>query len=152
MHCVSLILCPLRYLIIEMTANPSVLSVLMPGVESESVSALQFIERLEELDDIDGLSWWLFTASGCAPCQDIKRKLPQWGHEFLPSSQSFCIDLSLLPQASAAFQVLSVPTLVVCLDGQEIARQVRHINFTLLKEQLARPVALWQASLFASGG
>lgn len=141
MHCASLIQSPSPYPIIVMTVEPA-----------STVPGLQFIEQLEQLDDIQGLSWRLFTAPGCAPCQDIKRKLPQWGYDFLTSSQCFCIDLSLLPQASAAFQVLSVPTLIVCLDGQEIARQVRYINFTLLNEQLARPVALWQASLSAQGG
>lgn len=142
MHCASPILSPLLFLIIEMIADHA----------DKHPPVLHAVDRLEQLEGGEGLSWCLFTAPGCAPCQDIKRKLPQWGHDFLPSSQSFSIDLSLLPQASAAFQVLSVPTLIVCLDGQEIARQVRYINFTLLKEQLARPVALWQSSLSAPGG
>lgn len=137
---------PTRYLLL------CLIIVMLADHAVESNPSLQAITALEQLDKIQGLSWLLFSAPNCAPCRGIKRKLPLWGHDFLPSSRSFSIDLSLLPQASAAFQVLSVPTLIVCLDGQEIARQVRHINFSLLKEQLARPVALWQASLSTPGG
>ncbi len=146
MHCVSLTRYLLLYLIIAMAANRSVDHL------AERFPALEAIDQLELLIDIPGLSWQLFTTPNCAPCQDIKRKLPLWAYDFLPSSRCFSIDLTVLPQACSAFQVLSAPTLIVCLDGQEIARQVRYVNFSLLREQLARPLALWQASLSATGG
>jgi len=107
---------------------------------------MRSITELSELEALPGLVFYLFSTPSCGVCQSLKLKLPRWSHDRLSTSQCYYIDLTIFPQASAQYQVLSVPTLLTFLDGQELSRQVRHINLSLLKEQLSRPVKLWQES------
>ncbi len=104
------------------------------------------ITELSELESLSGLIFLLFSTPSCGVCQSLKQKLPCWSHALLPSSRCYYIDLTIFPQACSQYQVLSAPTLLVFLDHQVLSRQVRHINLSLLKEQLSRPVKLWQES------
>lgn len=90
-----------------------------------------------------GLSFLLFSAPGCGVCDALKLKLPRWAEQQGYTAQFLWLDLTRFPEASSRFQVLTVPTLIVQLDGQELIRQLRHINLSLLQDALARPLALW---------
>lgn len=97
----------------------------------------------DEMDVSSGLVFLLFSTPDCGVCDALKLKLPEWAEHQGYKARFLWLDLSRFPQASSQFQVLSVPTLIVRLDGQELSRQLRHVNLSLLQELIARPVALW---------
>lgn len=97
----------------------------------------------DEMRVSSGLAFLLFSSPDCGVCESLKLKLPQWAENFGYQGRFLWLDLSRFPWACSSFQVLSVPTLIVSLDGQELTRQLRHVNLKLLKEQISRPLALW---------
>lgn len=107
------------------------------------VPAFLEVSSPDEMDVLSGLAFLLFSTPGCGVCDALKLKLPQWAESQGYQGQFLWLDLSRYPEASGRFQVLSVPTLIVCLEGQELSRQLRHVNLRLLQEQIARPLALW---------
>jgi len=97
----------------------------------------------DEMEVSAGLAFLLFSTPDCGVCDALKLKLPQWSETRGYQGRFLWLDLSRFPEACSRFQVLSVPTLIVTLDGQELSRQLRHVKLGLLQEQLARPLALW---------
>ncbi|WP_086480683.1 thioredoxin family protein [Oceanospirillum sanctuarii] len=97
----------------------------------------------DEMAVSSGLAFLLFSTPDCGVCDALKIKLPQWAESQGYKAEFRWLNLSRFPEASSRFQVLSVPTLIVSLDGQELTRQLRHVNLRLIQEQIARPLALW---------
>lgn len=100
---------------------------------------------LQQMRGEDGLEFLLFSTPDCGVCDALKEKLPVWAAEHGYQARFIWLDLSRFPQAASEFQVLSVPTLSVRLDGQELSRQLRHINLSLLQEQIGRAYRLWSS-------
>lgn len=101
------------------------------------------VNKPDEMDVSSGLAFLLFSTPDCGVCDALKIKLPQWAESQEYTGKFLWLDLSRFPEASSRFQVLSVPTLIVTLEGLELTRQLRHVNLSLLQEQIARPLALW---------
>ncbi|OPX54982.1 Thiol-disulfide isomerase or thioredoxin [Oceanospirillum multiglobuliferum] len=104
------------------------------------------VDDLDQLPVSTGAVFVLFSTPDCGVCQSLKHKLPIWAATLSEQVQCYYVDLVQMPQACARYQVLTVPTLIFWLDGIELVRQQRHINFALLIEQLSRSVALWQST------
>jgi len=100
----------------------------------------------DAIDLVSGLVFLLFSTPDCGVCESLKLKLPVWAENKGYPAQFIWLNLERFPEACSRFQVLSVPTLIVRLDGQELSRQLRHINLSLLEEQIERPLALWSES------
>ncbi|WP_051206412.1 thioredoxin family protein [Oceanospirillum maris] len=98
---------------------------------------------LDEMNTSSGLAFLLFSTPNCGVCDALKLKLPRWSKAQGYNARFLWLDLSRFPEACSLFQVLSVPTLIVKLDRQELSRQVRHINLHLLQEQVSRSIAIW---------
>ncbi|MFG1490812.1 thioredoxin family protein [Oceanospirillum sp. HFRX-1_2] len=101
------------------------------------------VSQPDEMIVSSGLAFLLFSTPDCGVCDALKIKLPLWAESQAYQAEFRWLNLSRFPEASSRFQVLSVPTLIVTLDGQELSRQLRHVNLGLLQEQLARPLSLW---------
>lgn len=62
-------------------------------------------------------------ASWCGPCQQFAPVFEQASAAFEPRLRFAKLDTDAQPQTSAHFQIRSIPTLIVCRGGREIARQ-----------------------------
>lgn len=58
-----------------------------------------------------------FFANWCGPCQMLKPVIEQIASEY-PQYQVYEVDTDKEPELAQAFQVMSIPTLVVMKDGQ----------------------------------
>lgn len=103
-------------------------------------------DSIEEIDVQQGLAFLLFSTPNCGVCDALKLKLPSWAMDKGLNGRFVWLNLARFPAASSHFNVLSVPTLIVRLEGQELSRQLRHVNLKLLEETLARPWQLYQQS------
>lgn len=115
----------------------------MSNFNTKSVS--RFIEAAspDEIDVASGLVFMLFSTPDCGVCEALKLKLPEWAESQGYEGRFLWLNLARFPEACSRFQVLSVPTLIVRLEGQELTRQLRHVNLRLLQEQIGRTVQHW---------
>lgn len=64
-----------------------------------------------------------FYADRCGPCQAMRPELEAFAAE--TDAVNVCkIDVDNAPELASLFGILSIPTLVLMKDGQEIARRV----------------------------
>lgn len=78
-----------------------------------------------------------FSSDGCKVCDDILPMLEGLleKHSVVVSGH---VETQNLPTVASGFGVFTIPTIILFLEGKEILRQVRYINFLELKEQIQR--------------
>ena len=83
-----------------------------------------------------------FSAPTCNVCHALKPKL------FDALKKSFCeleiisVDISKEQETAAYFNVFSIPTLLVFLQGREFLRKSRHMSVDEVVSAIARPYAI----------
>jgi len=80
-----------------------------------------------------------FSTPTCNVCHALKPKISQEFEENFPKIKQVFIDSSLTPEIPAHFNVFSVPTILVFLDGKEFSRESRNVSVAALVEKIARP-------------
>ena len=78
-----------------------------------------------------------FSSDGCNVCENI---LPRLEEIFKKHSKimSAHIEVQNLPSVASVFSVFTIPTIIIFLEGKEILRQARFINFLELGQQIQR--------------
>lgn len=76
-----------------------------------------------------------FWATWCGPCQRQGIILEDMVKDSFPIAK---IDVDAEPELARRFRVMSIPTLIVFKDGQEVKRLVGLHNRTQLEEALAQ--------------
>jgi thioredoxin-like negative regulator of GroEL len=98
--------------------------------------------KLDELHDIIrgevGVLLY-FSGENCNVCHALRPKFKEAFDTHLPQLRQIYLDAHKNPEISAYFQVFSVPTMIVFLDGREFAREGRAVSIYKLIEQLKRP-------------
>lgn len=83
-----------------------------------------------------------FTTPQCAVCQTLKPRIAALLAEQFPRMVFAEVECTAAPALAAQYQVFTVPTLLLFLEGRESLRWVRNLHLSELREQLARPYAL----------
>ncbi len=63
-----------------------------------------------------------FYAEWCPPCKKLAPELDQYADENVGKVKVVKVDVDANPKLSAAFNIKSIPTMVMMKDGKEIAR------------------------------
>jgi thioredoxin-like negative regulator of GroEL len=80
-----------------------------------------------------------FSGENCNVCHALRPKFKDlFDTEFLQIQQIY-LDAHENPEISAHYQVFSVPTMIVFLDGREFVREGRAVSLHKMTEQLKRP-------------
>ena len=79
-----------------------------------------------------------FTGPNCNVCKTIKPKILELLENKFPRINFYSIDCDVLPQAAGQFGVLSIPTVVLYLDGRETTRLVRTFSIGELEQSISR--------------
>ncbi len=83
-----------------------------------------------------------FSGENCNVCHALRPKFKElFDNEFSQIKQIY-LDAHENPQISAHFQVFSVPTMIVFLDGREFVREGRAVSLHQMKEKLGRPYGM----------
>ena len=83
-----------------------------------------------------------FSGENCNVCHALRPKFKDlFENEFSQIKQIY-LDAHENPQVSAHFQVFSVPTMIVFLDGREFVREGRAVSLYKMTEQLKRPYTM----------
>jgi len=80
-----------------------------------------------------------FSGEHCNVCHALRPKFTEAFDTHFPLVKQIFLDAHENPEISAHFQVFSVPTMIVYLQGQEFAREGRAVSLHQLVEKLSRP-------------
>ena len=80
-----------------------------------------------------------FSGEQCNVCHALRPKFTEAFDQHFPLLQQIFLDAHEYPEVSAHFQVFSVPTMIVFLQGREFAREGRAVSLHQLVEKLSRP-------------
>ena len=85
----------------------------------------------------DKFSFVYITTKNCNVCKVIQPKMKKLAKSY-SGSKFHLIKLDDQKEASDFFMVFSVPTILVYLEGKELIRTGRHLNFDDIKMKLDR--------------
>jgi len=80
-----------------------------------------------------------FSGENCNVCHALRPKFKELFDKEFPKIKQIYLDAHENPQISANFQVFSVPTMLVFLDGREFIREGRAVSIHQLQQKLRRP-------------
>jgi len=83
-----------------------------------------------------------FFGEHCNVCHALRPKFKDLFDSAFPQIRQIYLDAHKNPEISAYFQVFSVPTMIVFLDGREFVREGRAVSLHKMTEQLARPYGM----------
>ena len=83
-----------------------------------------------------------FSGENCNVCHALRPKFKELFDTEFPQVKQIYLDAHENPEISSHFQVFSVPTMIVFLDGREFAREGRSVSLHQLTQQLARPYGM----------
>lgn len=84
-----------------------------------------------------------FGSPQCGVCQALKPKLEALLEQEFPRLARAEVDCSTASQLAAQLGVFTLPVVLVYLDGREWLRKARSFSLGQLREELARPYALY---------
>ncbi len=100
------------------------------------------IEELQNTIKIEVGVLLYFSGENCNVCHALRPKFKElFDGEFSQLKQIY-LDAHENPEISAHYQVFSVPTMIVFMDGREFVREGRSVSLHQLKEKLARPYGM----------
>ena len=83
-----------------------------------------------------------FSGEHCNVCHALRPKFKALFDNEFPKIKQIYLDAHKNQEISAHFQVFSVPTMIVFLDGREFVREGRAVSLHKMTEQLKRPYAM----------
>ena len=83
-----------------------------------------------------------FSGENCNVCHALRPKFKELFDAEFPKIKQIYLDAGEHAEISAQYQVLSVPTILVFLDGREFVREGRAVSMHKLTEQLKRPYVM----------
>lgn len=83
-----------------------------------------------------------FSGENCNVCHALRPKFKELFDKEFPQIKQIYLDAHDNPEISAYYQVFSVPTMIVFLDGREFVREGRAVSMHKLTEQLNRPYTM----------
>ena len=80
-----------------------------------------------------------FSGEHCNVCHALRPKVRELFDVHFPELKQIFLDAEEHRDIASYFQVLSLPTMIVYMDGKEFAREGRTVSLHQLSEQLKRP-------------
>ncbi len=98
------------------------------------------------LDDLiatrPALAVW-FSGPDCGVCRDLGPRVAARLQQRFPELERVQLDCARLPAPAAQRQILTIPALLVYLDGREVLRLVRNFSLDQIDQHLQRPYRLF---------
>ncbi|MBU3213781.1 thioredoxin family protein [Clostridium estertheticum] len=78
-----------------------------------------------------------FSSDGCSVCDDVLPRIEELLKK-QPKVVSGHVEIQNIPSVASVFGIFTIPAIIIFLEGKEIVRQARYINFLELKEKIQR--------------
>lgn len=83
-----------------------------------------------------------FSGEHCNVCHALRPKIKDLFDKEFPQLKQIYLDAHENIEISSSYQVFSVPTMIVFLDGKEFAREGRTVSLQQLSQKIQRPYSL----------
>lgn len=83
-----------------------------------------------------------FSGEHCNVCHALRPKFRELFDTEFPQLKQIYLDAEEHREIASYFQVLSLPTMIVFLDGREFVREGRSVSLHKMTEQLKRPYTM----------
>lgn len=83
-----------------------------------------------------------FSGEYCNVCHALRPKVKELFNTKFPQLKQIYLDAEEYREISSHYQVLSLPTMIVFMDGREFAREGRTVSLHQLSEKLKRPYGM----------
>ncbi len=83
-----------------------------------------------------------FSGENCSVCHALRPKFQEVFDTHFPLVKQIYIDAHENPEISAQFQVFSIPTMILFLDGREFFREGRSVSIHKMITQIGRPYSI----------
>lgn len=83
-----------------------------------------------------------FSGEFCNVCHALRPKVKELFDAEFPQLKQIYLDAEEHREIALHYQVLSVPTMIVFMDGREFAREGRSVSLHQLREKLTRPYTM----------
>jgi len=83
-----------------------------------------------------------FSGENCNVCHALRPKFKTLFETKFPEIKQIFLDTEAYRQIALEYQVLSLPTILVFLDGREFIREGRTVSMYQLETQLSRPYTM----------
>jgi len=83
-----------------------------------------------------------FSSPSCNVCHALKPKLVTAVKAAFPEMQIHTVDVTHDGETAAAYNVFSIPTVLIFLEGKEYVRKSRYMSVDEIIQALTRPYAL----------
>ena len=97
------------------------------------------LEELQEIIKTEVGVLLYFSGENCNVCHALRPKFKELFDKEFPKLKQIYLDAHENPEISAYFQVFSIPTMIVFMDGREFIREGRLVSMHQLSQKLARP-------------
>lgn len=94
-------------------------------------------DAIKELIDNNEMVLLYFGSTGCNVCTALKPKVQELLKQF-PKIKSAQVDVENSLEISAAYNIFTIPVILVYIEGKEIIREARHISIQEINEKLER--------------
>jgi thioredoxin-like negative regulator of GroEL len=79
-----------------------------------------------------------FSTPTCNVCHALKPKISSEFEKNFPKIKQVFIDSTISPEIPAYYNIFSVPTILIFLDGREFARESRNVSVSVLVSNIQR--------------
>jgi len=83
-----------------------------------------------------------FSGEHCNVCHALRPKIKEAFDKEFPALNQIFLDAQEYAEISSHYAVLSLPTILVFIDGREFAREGRNVSLHQLSENLQRPYTM----------
>jgi len=87
-----------------------------------------------------------FSGEFCNVCHALRPKVKELFDAEFPKLKQVYLDAEEHREIALHYQVLSVPTMIIFMDGREFAREGRSVSLHQLAEKLKRPYTMMTES------
>jgi len=83
-----------------------------------------------------------FSGEDCSVCKALRPKFKELFDKEFPQVRQLYLDALEYSEVATHFQVFTVPTMIVFLDGKEFVREGRAVSLQKMSERLGRPYGM----------
>ncbi|MCB2305121.1 thioredoxin family protein [Clostridium estertheticum] len=101
------------------------------------------MKNLNSIDDIkdfikeNKFVMLYFSSDGCSVCDDVLPRVEELLKKQIKVVSGH-VEIQNIPSVASVFGIFTIPSVIIFLEGKEIVRQARYINFLELKEKIQR--------------
>ena len=80
-----------------------------------------------------------FSGEGCGVCKALQPKIKEAFSTNFPKIEQIYLDVKQYNKVAVEFNVFSIPTILIFLDGKEFLREGRNCSIDLMIQKINRP-------------